>query len=148
MIHPTVKKLFIPTLIAMVLLVLSGCRSFSALVELEEIDQQVSAQDEFREMDLKEDKIPGLVGMIKEIEVIRGEQKFIYVNLGKNRKGYKKGLYAYIYNDAERKVQVGKCVVVEVYSKLSKLQIVELNYSIVSNGVVYVEVDPRYLIKK
>lgn len=147
MIHPTVKKLVIPTLIALALLALTGCRSLSPIVELEEIDQQISAQDEFREMDLKEDKIPGLVGMIKEIEVIRGEQKFIYVNIGNTRKGYKKGLYGKIYNDAERKVEVGKCVVVEVYSKLSKLEIVELNYSIVANGVVYVEVDPRYLIK-
>lgn len=133
---------------ALAFLTLLSCRSHSEMVELEEIDQTISGQEEHRITNPEQKKIPPLIGMIKEIEVIRGEQKYLYINLGRDRKGYVPGLYGYIYNDPEMKTRVGKCVVVEVYSRLSKLKVVELNYSIEQKGVVYVEVDPRFLIEK
>lgn len=126
---------------------ISGCRSYHDRIALEEIDQGMSEQDEYRLKQLDEKKVPAAVGMIKEIEVIRGEQKYLYVALGRNIKGFKPGLYGYIYNDSQRRERVGKCKIVEVYSNISKAEITELNYKIDDLGVVEVEVDPRFYVQ-
>lgn len=85
-------------------------------------------------------------GRIKEIEVINGEQKYIYVELGYNDK-IKSGLKGYIFNDVAMKEKVGKFVFVEVYPNISKGEIIELYYKIMPNAIVYVELDPKKAIK-
>lgn len=94
------------------------------------------------------EKLEPLTGMIIEIEEVKGEQKFLYIKLGKENEWYKKGLIGYIFNDVAKKEKVGKFEVIEIYEKFSKGKIIELSYKISPKGVVQLEIDPRYLTPK
>ncbi|MCP4133334.1 MAG: hypothetical protein GY754_20365 [bacterium] len=103
--------------------------------------------------EIKSEKIPEvkrlapLVGMITEIEEVRGEQKFIYIKLGRNNEWYKAGYIGFVYNDVKMTEKVAKFRVVKLYDKFSKGEILELNYTIDPKAIVSVEVDPRFLTK-
>lgn len=140
-------KFIIVALLIIISVLFTGCKTYHDQIVLEDVDQEMSAQDEFREKELQERKIPPATGFIKEIEVYRGEQKYLYVAIGRNIKGIKSGLYGYIYNDSKKSNRIGMCKIVEVYSNICKARITELYYKVEYNAVIEVEVDPRYYIK-
>ena len=129
------------------LFLFSSCKTYHNAIALDEIDQGMSSQDEYRLKSLSEKKIPPAIGMIREIEILGGEQKYLFVTLGTSTKGFRRGLYGYIYNDPQMTQKVGTCRIIEVYTNVSRAEVIELNYKIEYKGVVMVEVDPRYHIK-
>jgi hypothetical protein len=122
------------------------CLSYSDLYPLSELNQ-AKKDEEVRIDDATQNMVPPAIGMIKEIEIQGGVQKYIYVGLGTKTKGIKVGLKAWIFNDPQMKEKVGKAEIVEIYSDISKLKILEINYKIDAKGVVAVEVDPRNYIE-
>jgi hypothetical protein len=92
-------------------------------------------------------KLPPLRGMVAEIELVNGEQKYIYIKLGDSNEWYKKDLIGFVFNDVAMTEKIAKFQVVEVYPNYSKGIILELNYTIKDKAVVEVEIDPRFLTK-
>lgn len=92
------------------------------------------------------EKVPALIGLIKEREVVDGKS-YLYITLGKSKKDYKVGLYGYLYADSAKSRRIGKIKVIEVYSNLSKVEIVFQKGEMGKTAIVEVEVDPRYLIE-
>lgn len=126
-------------------LLLTGCRSTSEKAEpLPELRAQLKQGELDKESG---DEYPPVIGMIAEIEVIAGEQRFIYARFGSQNAGVKVGLKGYVYNDAMLNEKVGKVEIVEVYGKLSKVKVLELSYKVQEGGVVYIEVDPNKYIE-
>lgn len=115
--------------------------SYSQIFEMKNLTSMI---DDFSPED-KDERIPPAICMIKEIETYSGIQKNIYVALG-NKKGIKKDLMGYIYNDPQMKELVGKAQVTEVYSNIIKLKIIETSYKVDIKGIVLIEVDPRFYI--
>ena len=120
--------------------------SFSEIYVLEELNQ-AKTDTEVRIESETEDRVPAAVGMIKEIEMYGGVQKYIYVALGRKTKGIKKGLKGYIYNDPQMREKVGKVEIVEIYSDIVKVKILETSYKVDPKGVIAIEVDPRFYIE-
>ena len=92
-------------------------------------------------------KLPPLRGMITEIELENGEQRYIYIKLGDENEWYKAGLLGFVFNDVAMTEKIAKFEVVEVYKNYSKGKILELNYVIKERAIVEVEIDPRFLTK-
>jgi len=92
-------------------------------------------------------KLEAVTAMIIEIEEVKGEQKFIYIKLGKDNEWYEEGQIGFIFNDVEKKKKIGKFKVIEIFDKFSKGEVLELSYKIDPKGVVEIEVDPRFLTK-
>lgn len=141
------KKILIISFLLPLSFFLFTCKSYHDLITLEVMDQGMSSDEEYDLKRMQNRKVPAAVGKIMEVETIRGIQKNLYVSIGNNVKGYKVGLYGFIYNDLQKTQKVGKCKIVEVYSNVSKVLIVELYYKVDNTGVVEVEVDPRFYIK-
>jgi hypothetical protein len=93
-------------------------------------------------------KVPPVEAMIVEVEIVKGEQKYIYIKIGSDNEWFKEGLFGYIYNDVGMKDKIGKFKVIEVYNKRAKGEIIELGYTIEAGARVFIEVDPRFLIKE
>jgi hypothetical protein len=92
-------------------------------------------------------RLPPLRGMITEIELENGEQRYIYIKLGNENEWYKEGLVGFVFNDVAMTEKIAKFEIVEVYKNYSKGRILELNYVIKERAVVEVEIDPRFLTK-
>ncbi len=92
-------------------------------------------------------KIPPLVANINEVEEVGGVQKYIYMHLGANARGYHRGLIGYAYHPNNRKRLMAKFRVIEIYKNYSKGKILELYYSVESNSKVIIEIDNRYLYR-
>lgn len=132
---------------ALCCLFLNGCKSTGPSKSSGELPE-LRAELEEGELDNDPEKNhPPVTGMISEIEVIKGEQRFIYAKFGKENAGIKVGLKAYIYNDAQKNEMVGKAEIIEVYQKHSRLKVLELSYRVKNEGVVLVEVDPDNYIE-
>jgi hypothetical protein len=137
--------IFVSVILLLSLTLLNG-KSFTSPYVLPELDQAKS-DTEVKIEDEKQSAVPPAVGMIKEIEVIGGTQRNLYVGMGKKTKGIKKGLKGYIFNDAQMKEKVGKAEIVEIYNDITLFKILEANYKVDPKGVVAVEVDPRNYIE-
>jgi hypothetical protein len=120
--------------------------SISEIYALQELDQ-AKTETEVRIEDASQEKEPPAIGMIKEIEMYGGVQKYLYVALGKKTKGIKIAMKGYIYNDPQMKEKVGKVEIMEIYSDIIKVKILETSYKVDPKGVVYFEIDPRFLIQ-
>ena len=114
------------------------CGGKQNAVKLEEIKTQ-------KIPDVK--KLPPLRGMVTEIELENGEQRYIYIKLGDENEWYKVGLFGFVFNDVAMTEKIAKFEVVEVYKNYSKGKILELNYVIKERAIVEVEIDPRFLTK-
>ncbi|MCL1864443.1 MAG: hypothetical protein FWF73_01380 [Spirochaetes bacterium] len=132
-----VNRLFVILFFVMVTFVLQ-CGSKPESVKLEEIKTQ-------KIPDVK--KLPPLRGMVTEVELENGEQRYIYIKLGDANEWYKVGLLGFVFNDVAMTEKIAKFEVVEVYQNYSKGKILELNYIIKEKAIVEVEIDPRFLTK-
>lgn len=131
------KKVLALNLVILLLVIVSGGCAKQPVV-LEEVKTEKVPEVK---------KLPPLRGMVTEIELVKGEQKFIYMKMGAPSEWYKVGLIGYVYNDVAMTEKIAKFEVVEVYENFSKGKILELNYTIIPKAVVEVEVDPRFLSK-
>jgi len=132
-----VNRLFVILLFVILPFILQ-CGGNSVPVKLEEIKTQ-------KIPDVK--KLPPLRGMITEIELENGEQRYIYIKLGDANEWYKVGLLGFVFNDVAMTEKIAKFEVIEVYKNYSKGKILELNYVIKEKAIVEVEIDPRFLTK-
>lgn len=128
------------------MLLLTLCSSFfviacqsTEIVELEEIEYQPLPEEK---------KIPAVEGMITEIVEKSGEQTSLYIKIGSNKKGIKKDLFGYVFNDVGKTEKVAKFKLTHVYENMSKAKIVELSYPIKPKAIALIEVDPRFEIKE
>ena len=95
----------------------------------------------------KEEFVDPVQAMVAEIEVIEGVQKFVYYKVDVENKWYEEGLLGYVFNDIEMKKKVAKFKVVKIQNKFSKGEILELYFPIKQSAIVFIEVDPRKVIK-
>ena len=132
-----INRLFV-ILFFVILPFLSQCNGKTEPIKLEEIKTQ-------KIPDVK--KLPPLRGMVTEVELESGEQRYIYIKLGDSNEWYKVGLIGFVFNDVAMTEKIAKFEVVEVYQNYSKGKIIELNYVIKEKAIVEVEIDPRFLTK-
>ncbi|MCL1833877.1 MAG: hypothetical protein FWG49_05175 [Leptospirales bacterium] len=132
-----INRLFAILLLA-ILPFVSRCGGRPEPVKLEEIKTQ-------KIPDVK--NLPPLRGMVTEVELENGEQRYIYIKLGDANEWYKEGLLGFVFNDVAMTEKIAKFEIIEVYKNYSKGKILELNYVIKEKAVVEVEIDPRFLTK-
>ncbi|MCP4134293.1 MAG: hypothetical protein GY754_25185 [bacterium] len=93
-----------------------------------------------------------LSSMITEVVTSAGDPKYIYFKLGTkqkrtayyaNRTWYKNGIIGFIYNDTSLKEKAGKFKIIAISPKMSRGEIIDLNYTIKEGAVVVIEIDPR-----
>lgn len=139
----TKKRIF-----AIIAILICNCVFFSLSVKYPLVDiDQAKSDLEVKIESETQDIVPPAIGMIKEIEVYGGVQKYLYVGLSSRTRGLKIGLKGYIYNDPQLKEKVGKAVIIEIYSDIVRMKILETSYKVNISGVVAVEVDPRKYIE-
>lgn len=134
------RSLLFGYILILVAIILSSC--LSGMIALEEIHPQTEPGSTE-----EDEKYPPVSGLIVEIEEVGGEQKYIYMKLGNRNKGIKRGVKGYIFNDTAMNEKIGKFQFIEVYRDFSKGRILELNYKIKQNAVVFIETNPERLIK-
>lgn len=82
-----------------------------------------------------------IVTSVAEVEEVDGVQKYFYIKLGYSREGLVRDLHGKIYNDVERKEQIGTFKLIEVFMSFSKAKILELNFKLNSEATIVFEIE-------